>query len=353
MKILVTGGAGFIGSAVIRHLLEQGEVEVVNLDALTYAGNPASLEDVQNSPSYTFEKVDITDRAAVETVFRKHRPSGVIHLAAETHVDRSIDGPAQFVATNVVGTLNMLEAARQHWSDMDADDAAQFRFLHVSTDEVFGDLEPQDPAFSETTPYNPSSPYSASKAGSDHLARAWKRTYGLPVIVTNCSNNYGPRQYPEKLIPLMILNALEGKALPVYGDGSNIRDWLFVEDHARALFKVLTHGAPGETYCIGGNSEVRNLDVVNALCDALDDLVEQRPHGIERFADLITFVKDRPGHDHRYAIDCSKIERDLGWRPEASISSGLRETVAWYLMNKDWCRSVHDARARERRGLEA
>jgi dTDP-glucose 4,6-dehydratase len=352
LKVLVTGGAGFIGSAVVRHLLEQPGFEVINLDSLTYAGNLASLDDVQSLPRYAFEKVDITDRAAVDGVFLKHRPNCVLHLAAETHVDRSIDGPGQFVMTNVVGTLNMLEAARQHWMTLAGDDACRFRFVHVSTDEVFGDLEAQEPAFNESTPYNPSSPYSASKAASDHLARAWMRTYGLPVIVTNCSNNYGPRQYPEKLIPLMILNALEGKPLPVYGDGSNIRDWLFVEDHARALCKVLTDGDPGETYCIGGNSEVRNLDLVHALCSALDELVPAKPTGVSRFSDLITFVQDRPGHDQRYAIDCEKIDRELGWRPTASISSGLRDTVAWYLANTTWSKSVQDAQARKRRGVE-
>lgn len=353
MKILITGGAGFIGSAVVRHIIENTQHSVVNLDKLTYAGNLESCASAADNSRYTFEQVDICNRAELDRVFKEHQPDVVMHLAAESHVDRSIDGPGDFIQTNIVGTYNLLEAARSYWSSLEGERKQAFRFHHISTDEVYGDLphpdEFADPAeaaqhlFTETTAYAPSSPYSASKASSDHLVRAWHRTYGLPILVTNCSNNYGPYHFPEKLVPHIILNALAGKPLPVYGDGSQIRDWLYVEDHARALVKVATEGEVGETYNIGGHNEVRNIDVVRILCNLLEELApEQKPSSVVKYEDLITFVKDRAGHDVRYAIDASKIQRELGWAPEETFESGMRKTVQWYLDNKDWWQRVLD-----------
>ncbi|HEY7769647.1 dTDP-glucose 4,6-dehydratase [Longimicrobium sp.] len=336
MKLLVTGGAGFIGSAVVRLAVSRGH-EVVNLDALTYAANLANVAQVTNSPLYRFEHADLRDRPALDRIFAAHRPDAVMHLAAESHVDRSIDGPAEFVRTNVVGTCTLLEEARRYWREMDDEARAGFRFLHVSTDEVFGSLGPEG-QFHEETPYRPNSPYSASKAGSDHLARAWHHTYGLPVLVTHCSNNYGPCQFPEKLIPLMVLSALQGRPLPVYGRGENVRDWLYVEDHVDALLAVLERGRVGETYAIGGGCERRNLDVVRAVCRTLDELCPDPALGSRER--LIRFVEDRPGHDLRYAIDAGKIARELGWRPRESFESGLRRTVQWYLENAAWCERV-------------
>lgn len=340
--ILVTGGAGFIGSAVVRHIIENTQDNVVNVDKLTYAGNLESLESVENNPRYAFEQVDICDAKALARVFEHHQPDAVMHLAAESHVDRSIDGPAAFIETNIVGTYTLLEAARAYWNSLNDERKAAFRFHHISTDEVYGDLEGTDDLFTETTPYAPSSPYSASKASSDHLVRAWLRTYGLPTIVTNCSNNYGPFHFPEKLIPLMILNALDGKPLPVYGNGQQIRDWLFVEDHARALYKVVTEGKVSETYNIGGHNEKANIDVVRTICSLLEELVPNKPEGIAKYEDLITYVKDRPGHDVRYAIDAAKIGRELGWKPQETFESGIRKTVEWYLNNKKWWSRVLD-----------
>ncbi|HBQ1382580.1 TPA: dTDP-glucose 4,6-dehydratase, partial [Klebsiella pneumoniae] len=334
MKILVTGGAGFIGSAVVRHIIENTRDEVRVLDCLTYAGNLESLAPVAGSERYSFSQTDITDAAAVTAQFSEFRPDIVMHLAAESHVDRSIDGPAAFIQTNVIGTFTLLEAARHYWSGLGEAQKQAFRFHHISTDEVYGDLHGTDDLFTEETPYAPSSPYSASKAGSDHLVRAWNRTYGLPVVVTNCSNNYGPYHFPEKLIPLTILNALAGKPLPVYGNGEQIRDWLYVEDHARALYKVATEGKSGETYNIGGHNERKNIDVVRTICAILDKVVAQKPGNITHFADLITFVTDRPGHDLRYAIDAAKIQRDLGWVPQETFESGIEKTVHWYLNNQ-------------------
>ena len=342
MKILVTGGAGFIGSAVVRHIIENTQDSVVNVDKLTYAGNLESLETVENHPRYAFEQVDICDAKALARVFEHHQPDAVMHLAAESHVDRSIDGPAAFIETNIVGTYTLLEAARAYWNSLNDEKKAAFRFHHISTDEVYGDLEGTDDLFTETTPYAPSSPYSASKASSDHLVRAWLRTYGLPTIVTNCSNNYGPFHFPEKLIPLMILNALDGKPLPVYGNGQQIRDWLFVEDHARALYKVVTEGKVGETYNIGGHNEKANIDVVRTICSLLEELVPNKPEGVAKYEDLITYVKDRPGHDVRYAIDAAKIGRELGWNPQETFESGIRKTVEWYLNNQKWWSRVLD-----------
>jgi dTDP-glucose 4,6-dehydratase len=346
--ILVTGGAGFIGSALVRFLINHTEHHVVNVDKLTYAGNLESLESVSHSPRYTFEQVDICNRAALDRVFQTYQPAAVMHLAAESHVDRSIDGPAAFIETNIVGTYTLLEAARAYWLGLNDTLRDTFRFHHVSTDEVYGDL-PEDPSvlFTEATPYAPSSPYSASKASSDHLVRAWMRTYGLPVVVTNCSNNYGPYHFPEKLIPLVILNALEGKPLPVYGQGQQIRDWLYVEDHARALYKVVSEGKVGETYNIGGHNEKRNLEVVHTICDLLDELspnTRPQPENGETRShrSLITFVADRPGHDMRYAIDAGKIQRELGWVPQETFETGLRKTVQWYLQNRVWCEHVQD-----------
>lgn len=352
MKILVTGGAGFIGSAVIRHVLGHTADSVVNVDKLTYAGNIESLASVSSSARYAFERVDICDRAEIERVFRDHQPDVVMHLAAESHVDRSIDGPAVFIQTNVVGTYCLLETARDYWKRLDSSRKAAFRFHHVSTDEVYGDLGASGVPFTEDTPYAPSSPYSASKAGADHLVRAWNRTYGLPVLMTNCSNNYGPYHFPEKLIPLMILNALEGKPLPVYGKGDQVRDWLYVEDHARALHCVITQAKVGEAYNIGGCNERRNIDVVHALCEVLEDLAPQKPAGVRRYEDLITHVQDRPGHDQRYAIDASKIRRDLSWSPRETFESGIFKTVRWYLDHRDWCARVQDGSyRRERLGI--
>jgi len=340
--ILVTGGAGFIGSAVVRHIIESTQDNVVNVDKLTYAGNLESLESVENHPRYVFEQVDICDAKALSRVFEQHQPDAVMHLAAESHVDRSIDGPAAFIETNIVGTYTLLEAARAYWNSLNDEKKAAFRFHHISTDEVYGDLEGTDDLFTETTPYAPSSPYSASKASSDHLVRAWLRTYGLPTIVTNCSNNYGPFHFPEKLIPLMILNAFDGKPLPVYGNGQQIRDWLFVEDHARALYKVVTEGEVGETYNIGGHNEKANIDVVRTICRLLEELVPNKPEGVAKYEDLITYVKDRPGHDVRYAIDAAKIGQELGWKPQETFESGIRKTVEWYLNNKKWWSRVLD-----------
>lgn len=342
MKILVTGGAGFIGSAVVRHIINHTDDTVINVDKLTYAGNLASLESVADSPRYYFEQVDICHRAEMERIFAQYQPDAVMHLAAESHVDRSIDGPATFIETNIVGTYTLLEVARHYWCGLSAEKKATFRFHHISTDEVYGDLGSSEALFTESTPYAPSSPYSASKASSDHLVRAWLRTYGLPTIVTNCSNNYGPFHFPEKLIPLMILNAISGKKLPVYGNGMQIRDWLFVEDHARALYKVVTEGVVGETYNIGGHNEKTNIEVVRTICVLLEELLPNKPAGVAKYEDLITYVADRPGHDLRYAIDATKIERELGWTPQETFESGIRKTVEWYLANEDWWKRVLD-----------
>lgn len=352
MKILVTGGAGFIGSAVVRHIIENTKDEVRVLDSLTYAGNLESLVSVCGSERYTFSQTDITDAVGVAKQFCEFQPDIVMHLAAESHVDRSIDGPAAFIQTNLVGTFTMLEASRSYWSSLDDLRKTHFRFHHISTDEVYGDLDGTNDLFTEQTPYAPSSPYSASKAGSDHLVRAWNRTYGLPVVVTNCSNNYGPYHFPEKLIPLTILNALAGKSLPVYGNGEQVRDWLYVEDHACALYTVATEGQSGETYNIGGHNERRNIDVVTTICTILDGVVKNKPRNISKFSDLITFVTDRPGHDLRYAIDASKIQRDLGWVPQETFESGIEKTVHWYLNNETWWQRVLDGSyAGERLGL--
>jgi dTDP-glucose 4,6-dehydratase len=348
--IFVTGGAGFIGSAVVRRLVRETDSRVVTVDCLTYAGNPESLADARDHPRHRFEQVDIGDRAAVRELFDRYRPRGVIHLAAESHVDRSIDGPADFIRTNLLGTFALLEEARRYWLTLSGD-ADRFRFHHVSTDEVFGSLGGEG-AFTEETAYAPASPYSASKAGADHLVRAWHNTYGMPVITTNCSNNYGPYQFPEKLVPLMVVNGLEGSRLPVYGRGENVRDWLYVEDHAEALLTVFEQGRSGEVYCIGGGSERRNIDVVRAICRLLDELApaaDGRPH-----ESLIEFVEDRPGHDFRYAIDASKLERELGWRPRQTFESGLRSTVAWYVSNRTWWERVRSGAYRgERLGNRA
>ena len=340
MKILVTGGAGFIGSAVVRHIIQDTDNTVLNVDKLTYAGNLESLATVADNSRYQFSQTDICDRAALDQLFETFQPDAVMHLAAESHVDRSITGPAAFIETNIIGTYHLLEAARHYWNGLAKDKKAEFRFHHISTDEVYGDLEGTEDLFLETTPYAPSSPYSASKASSDHLVRAWHRTYGLPVVLTNCSNNYGPYHFPEKLIPLVILNALAGKPLPVYGNGAQIRDWLYVEDHARALYKVVTEAEVGETYNIGGHNEQQNIDVVKAICNLLEELAPNKPEGIANYQDLITYVKDRPGHDLRYAIDASKIKKDLGWVPVETFESGLRKTVEWYLANQEWVKHV-------------
>ncbi|WP_104026777.1 dTDP-glucose 4,6-dehydratase [Vibrio jasicida] len=356
MKILVTGGAGFIGSAVVRHIIEKTSDSVVNVDCLTYAGNLDSLVTVNSNVRYAFEHVNICERSELDRIFTQHQPDAVMHLAAESHVDRSITGPAAFIETNIVGTYNLLEAAREYWNTLDDDAKNAFRFHHISTDEVYGDLPHPDevaeaselPMFMETTPYAPSSPYSASKASSDHLVRAWSRTYGLPTIVTNCSNNYGPYHFPEKLIPLVILNALEGKELPIYGKGDQIRDWLYVEDHARALYKVVTEGKVGETYNIGGHNEKKNLEVVETICSILDVLVPKD----SAYSEQITYVQDRPGHDRRYAIDSSKMQKELGWTPVETFETGLHKTVQWYLENSTWCKSVQDGSyQRERLGV--
>jgi len=350
--ILVTGGAGFIGSAVIRHLINDTQFNVINLDKLTYAGNLESLKSVSESDRYTFEHVDICDAVELKRVLNQHQPDIVMHLAAESHVDRSIDGPGEFIQTNIVGTYNLLEQARHYWSSLEGAKKAGFRFHHISTDEVYGDLEGTDDLFTEQTPYAPSSPYSASKASSDHLVRAWQRTFDFPALITNCSNNYGPYHFPEKLIPLVILNALAGKPLPVYGEGKQIRDWLYVEDHARALVLVATEGGLNETYNIGGHNEMQNIEVVRSICALLEELAPNKPGGVESYQDLITFVTDRAGHDVRYAIDASKIERELGWSPQETFQSGLRKTVKWYLDNQLWCEHVQDGSyKRERLGI--
>jgi dTDP-glucose 4,6-dehydratase len=349
IKILVTGGAGFIGSAVIRHIIKNTEHHVLNIDKLTYAGNLESLISISDNPRYQFSETDICDHAAVEQLFSDFQPDIVMHLAAESHVDRSIDGPAAFITTNIVGTYTLLEVARKYWQNLDEGKKSKFKFHHISTDEVYGDLEGTTDLFTENTAYLPSSPYSASKASSDHLVRAWHRTYGFPVVVTNCSNNYGPYHFPEKLIPLVILNALDGKPLPVYGNGQQIRDWLFVEDHAHALYRVATEGIVGETYNIGGYNEKQNIEVIKTICQILDEL-EPQLNG-QSYEKLMTFVKDRPGHDLRYAIDASKIERELGWKPQESFETGIRKTVQWYLDNLEWCRRVQDGSyQRERLG---
>ncbi len=340
MTLLITGGAGFIGSALIRHLIQNTNERVVNLDKLTYAGNLQSLAAVADNPRYTFEHADICDRAALDRIFAQHQPRAVMHLAAESHVDRSIDSAGEFIQTNIVGTFTLLEAARAYFGRLPENQRAAFRFHHISTDEVYGDLEHSDGLFTETTPYAPSSPYSASKASGDHLVRAWQRTYRLPTLITNCSNNYGPCHFPEKLIPHIILNALSGRPLPIYGDGSQIRDWLYVEDHARALHTVVTHGKTGQTYNIGGHNEKTNLEVVQTVCALLEELAPRKPDGVARYADLITHVPDRPGHDKRYAIDAAKIQRELGWTPQETFDSGIRKTVQWYLENQDWWQNV-------------
>ncbi|QSI20392.1 dTDP-glucose 4,6-dehydratase [Proteus mirabilis] len=351
MKVLVTGGAGFIGSAIVRHIINNTNDTIINVDKLTYAGNLESLNSVCENNRYTFIQADICDAKLITDIFKQHQTDVIMHLAAESHVDRSIDGPSEFIQTNIIGTYTLLEAARQYWNQLPTDKKAAFRFHHISTDEVYGGLESTTDLFTETTPYAPSSPYSASKASSDHLVRAWQRTYGLPTIVTNCSNNYGPFHYPEKLIPLIILNALEGKALPVYGNGQQIRDWLYVDNHARALYKVVTEGKIGETYNIGGHNEKANIDVVKTICSILEELVPNKPNNIENYSDLITYVTDRPAHDLRYTIDATKIKNELNWVPDETFETGLRKTVEWHLKNSEWCVSVQNNKYnRERLG---
>ena len=351
MKILITGGAGFIGSAVIRYLIQNTQHDVLNIDKLTYAGNLESLSDIEQNSRYYFNQIDICDATALEQAVNNFQPDVIMHLAAESHVDRSIDGPAAFIQTNIVGTYTLLEVTRKYWLTLNEDKKQRFRFHHISTDEVYGDLEGTIDLFTEKTAYDPSSPYSASKASSDHLVRAWHRTYGLPVLITNCSNNYGPYHFPEKLIPLVILNALEGKKLPIYGNGQQVRDWLFVEDHARALYVVATQGIVGETYNIGGHNEKQNIEVVRTICQILDELQPRADQ--QSYASLITFVKDRPGHDQRYAIDASKIKNKLGWVPKQSFETGIRQTVEWYLSHLDWCHRVQDGSyQRERLGVQ-
>jgi dTDP-glucose 4,6-dehydratase len=351
--LIVTGGAGFIGSAVIRYLIASTEHQVINVDCLTYAGNLESLGFASRNPRYKFEKVNICDAPEMARIFRAYQPDGIMHLAAESHVDRSIDGPGEFIQTNIMGTYTLLEAARNYWNDLAQFKKERFRFHHISTDEVFGSLG-ETGLFTEKTAYEPNSPYSASKAASDHLVRAWHHTYGLPVVTSNCSNNYGPYHFPEKLIPLTILNALEGKPLPVYGNGQQIRDWLYVEDHARALLKVFLEGKIGESYNIGGRNEKKNIEVVELICQLLEEMAPNKPDGVAYYKDLIKFVEDRPGHDVRYAIDASKIRREIGWKPVETFETGIRKTVKWYLENEEWWQRVRDGSYRgERLGLSA
>lgn len=340
-KILVTGGAGFIGSELIRHIIHFSDHSVINVDCLTYAGNLESLVSVESDSRYCFEKVDICNAKEIKRVFETHRPNIIMHLAAESHVDRSIDGPSDFIRTNIFGTYVLLQEARHYWSHLESGEKESFRFHHVSTDEVYGDLEGSDSLFTEETPYAPSSPYSATKASSDHLVRAWQRTFKLPTMVTNCSNNYGPYQFPEKLIPVTILNALNGKSIPIYGSGEQVRDWLYVEDHARALLRVVFNGDVGQTYNIGGHNELQNIEVVKAVCSILDELKPSKFDGIEKYAQLISHVDDRSGHDIRYAIDSSKMETELNWRPNESFLTGIKKTVEWYVGNIDWCDHVN------------
>ena len=352
--ILVTGGAGFIGSALIRHIIKNTYHSVVNIDKLSYSGNLQSLESIESNKDYIFEQVDICDEKELNRIFKKNKPDIVMHLAAESHVDRSIDGPGDFIKTNIVGTFTLLEQSKNYWQSLEGDKKNNFRFLHVSTDEVYGDLEGTTDFFSEETSYDPSSPYSATKASSDHLVRAWHRTYGLPILITNCSNNYGPCQFPEKLIPHVILNALEGKNLPIYGDGRQIRDWLYVDDHVLALMSVVLDGNVGETYNIGGSNEIQNIEVVKKICNILDKLISNKLNGMASFSELITYVKDRPGHDVRYAINANKINRDLGWKPKESFESGILKTVQWYLTNNDWCENIQNGSYKlERLGVDS
>ena len=352
-KILVTGGAGFIGSALIRKIIQTTDHFVVNIDKLTYSGNLSSLESINNNPKYNFEKIDICDRKEIKRVFQAYKPDIVMHLAAESHVDRSIDGPSDFIKTNIVGTFNLLEESKSYWVSLDKNRKSAFRFVHVSTDEVFGDLKEKSSFFSEETSYDPSSPYAASKASSDHLARSWNKTFGLPVLVTNCSNNYGPFQFPEKLIPHMIISALQGRSLPIYGNGRQIRDWVYVDDHVNALLKVALEGNVGETYNIGGDNEIENIEVVRMICKILDNLIPIQKKNLTSYSDLISFVKDRPGHDARYAIDSSKIKRKLGWQQYENFETGLQKTIKWYLNNRDWYEKIQDGSYRlERLGVD-
>jgi dTDP-glucose 4,6-dehydratase len=340
--IAITGGAGFIGSALIRYLIQNTNYRILNIDKLTYAGNLQSLEVIQDSNNYFFEKLDICDRDNLTKVFIDYEPNLIIHLAAESHVDKSIDGPNDFIQTNIIGTFNLLECSKNYWNSLGGDKKVDFRFLHVSTDEVYGNLNDKNDFFSENTPYDPSSPYSASKASSDHLVRAWHRTYNLPILITNCSNNYGPCQFPEKLIPHVIFSALDGKKIPIYGDGNQVRDWLYVDDHVKALIEVVFNGKPGETYNIGGRNEIKNIDVVLKICSTLDLLVPNKLNQLKSFSELITYVKDRPGHDVRYAINANKIIKELDWEPHEDFESGIQKTILWYLDNSEWCKNVQN-----------